>query len=60
MLQTYYCNHCGMNCETIFSVFLHIFTDHMHVDIGLGKDESSVLVNKMKLYRIRVSYFWPN
>lgn len=40
MNQRYYCNHCGEQQPTIFLVFLHIFTDHMHLDMGLAKQES--------------------
>lgn len=60
MMQTYYCNHCGMNCDTIFNVFLHIFTDHMHTDIGLEKAEARVLVGQTQPYRVRVMFYWPN
>ncbi len=59
-MQTYYCNHCGINCDTIFNVFLHIFTDHMHSDIGLDRVESRALVGKTEPYRVRVLFFWPN
>jgi hypothetical protein len=43
-MQTYHCNHCGIECATIFDVFLHIFTDHLHVDIGLDPVESKRLL----------------
>jgi hypothetical protein len=41
-------------------VFLHIFTDHMHTDIGLEKAEARVLVGQTQPYRVRVMFFWPN
>jgi hypothetical protein len=40
MNQTYQCSHCGQTVSSIFGVFLHIFTTHMHVDIGLDPPES--------------------
>jgi hypothetical protein len=52
-MQTFCCNHCGLNCETVFSVFLHIFTDHMHTDIGLEKDECQRLIGKTQPYRLK-------
>jgi hypothetical protein len=52
-MQTFCCNHCGLNCETMFSVFLHIFTDHMHTDIGLEKDECQRLIGKTQPYKLK-------
>ena len=33
--QTYYCNHCNHPFEETFWCFLHIFTTHLHKDIGI-------------------------
>ncbi len=50
-MQTYCCNHCGFNSESIFEIFLHIFTDHLHQDIGLDKEEGQQLLKKTYLYQ---------
>ena len=39
MMQTYSCQHCGLNSSTTFDLFLHIFTQHMHKDVGLTRKE---------------------
>ena len=39
-MQTFFCNHCRIQCASVFAVFLHIFTEHMHTDIGLDPAES--------------------
>ena len=51
-MQIYYCNHCGLNSESIFNIFLHIFTDHLHKDIGLSKEEGRELLKQTYLYEI--------
>jgi len=51
-MQIYSCNHCGLNSESIFNIFLHIFTDHLHKDIGLSKEEGRELLKKTYLYEI--------
>ena len=38
-MQTYSCQHCGLNSSTTFDLFLHIFTQHMHKDLGLTRKE---------------------
>lgn len=38
-MQTYSCQHCGLNSKTTFDLFLHIFTQHMHKDMGLTRKE---------------------
>lgn len=52
-MQTYCCNHCGLNCDTMFSVFLHIFTDHMQTDIGLEQDECRRLIGNTQPYELK-------
>jgi len=39
MMQTYSCQHCGLSSKTTFDLFLHIFTHHMHKDVGLTRKE---------------------
>ena len=51
-MQTYCCNHCGFNSASIFEIFLHIFTDHLHQDVGLDKSEVHDLLKKTYLYRV--------
>jgi hypothetical protein len=43
MNQTFECNECGERQPSIFHVFLHIFTNHMHQDIALIPQESAEL-----------------
>jgi hypothetical protein len=50
-MQTYCCNHCGFNSGSIFEIFLHIFTDHLHQDIGLDREEGQELLKKTYLYQ---------
>ncbi|MBM4444621.1 MAG: hypothetical protein FJ020_04855 [Chloroflexi bacterium] len=50
-MQTYCCNHCHFNSESIFEIFLHIFTDHLHHDVGLDSDEGQSLLKKTYLYQ---------
>ncbi len=38
-MQTYSCQHCGLSSSTTFDLFLHIFTQHMHKDMGLTRKE---------------------
>lgn len=38
-MQTYACQHCGLISKTTFDLFLHIFTEHLHKDVGLSKKE---------------------
>jgi hypothetical protein len=51
-MPIYCCNHCGISSETTFEVFLHIFTDHLHKDIGVGKQEVQGLLKKTYLYQV--------
>lgn len=51
-MQTYFCNHCGFNSPSIFEIFLHIFTDHLHQDVGLDKNEGQDLLKKTYLYQV--------
>ncbi len=52
-MQAYYCNHCGMNCDTILDAFLHIFTDHKHADMGLEQVECQRLIGKTQPYKLK-------
>jgi hypothetical protein len=38
-MQRYSCQHCGLHSENTFDLFLHIFTQHMHKDVGLSTKE---------------------
>jgi len=49
-MQTYCCNHCGFHSDSIFEIFLHIFTDHLHQDVGLDSEEGQALLRKTYVY----------
>lgn len=51
-MQTYYCNHCGISAESSFEIFLHIFTDHLHQDIGLEKEQGAFLLKRTYVYEL--------
>lgn len=51
-MQMYFCNHCGFNSPSILEIFLHIFTDHLHQDVGLDRDEGRELLKKTYLYQV--------
>lgn len=51
-MQTYSCQHCRTEHETVFTLFLHIFTDHMHVNIGLLPAESRGLILWTEPYKV--------
>ena len=46
-MQTYCCQHCGLSSKTTLELFLHIFTEHLHKDIGLEKEEVPEMLMKM-------------
>ncbi len=45
-MQVYSCQHCGLHSETTFDLFLHIFTQHMHKDVGLNRKDVSRLLKE--------------
>ncbi len=45
-MQTYSCQHCGLSSKTTFDLFLHIFTQHMHKDVGLTRKEVGRLLRE--------------
>ena len=47
-MQTYSCQHCGLSARTIFDLFLHIFTQHMHKDVGLTRKEVRRLLREAR------------
>lgn len=44
MTQIYSCRQCRFLGPTIFSVFLHIWTEHLKVDVGLDREEARELL----------------
>ena len=50
-MQNYCCNHCGFHSDAIFEIFLHIFTDHLHQDVGLDSEEGQALLKKTYVYQ---------
>lgn len=42
--------HCKAARQTIFELWLHIFTDHLHRDMGLGQAESAAMLNSSRPY----------
>ncbi len=38
-MQTYCCLQCGLSSVTTFDLILHIFTQHLHKDVGLTEKE---------------------
>ena len=63
-MQTYGCKACGFQSrrggeeEQRFDTFLHIFTTHLHKDIGLEREESAGLMNKTRLHRLDKTRLW--
>ena len=53
-MQSYGCNHCGISTPSIFEIMLHIFTDHLHQDIGLDKEEGKEHLKGMAGYKCEV------
>ena len=51
MSQTYACKHCGKVMPTIFEVFLHIFTEHLHGDQQLTPQESARFLEGSRPYQ---------
>lgn len=43
-MQTYQCSHCGTQHPSILMTYLHIWTDHMHMDMALDRDQSEYLI----------------
>ncbi len=52
--QTYECSRCHKVCPTVFNVFLHIYTEHMGVNIALPPGESRQLLRGMEPYRMPI------
>ena len=56
-MQTYGCKACGFQSrrggeeEQMFDTFLHIFTTHLHKDIGLEREEAKPMVEQCMDYR---------
>jgi len=61
-MQTYGCAKCGRYSETIFTHFLHEFTDHLHVDIGLKQADARLIMYGCQPFVIRTLWAlwgWP-
>jgi|GEM_PF-1148940 len=48
IMQTYSCQHCGLCSNSTFDLFLHIFTQHMHKDVGLTRKEVRRLLREAR------------
>ncbi len=48
IMQVYSCQHCGLHSETTFDLFLHIFTQHQHKDVGLTSKEVRRLLRESR------------
>ena len=59
-MQTYSCQHCRQSFDTIFAVFLHIFTEHLHVDSGVEKDEIDKVAGETRPHQVREKLLFPN
>jgi hypothetical protein len=60
MSQTYSCSHCGQMCETPGDTFRHIFSFHLHKDIGMGKAEAKVVLGHFEPYMPHEFDFYKN
>lgn len=54
----YECQHCRARHPSIFLLFLHIFTNHIHADIGLDNAESKGLMDTVT--HLKEVNVWPN
>jgi len=54
MRDRYFCSQCGLESSSIFETFLHIFTTHLHVDIGLSQEESKRLLSQTRPLKVRL------
>lgn len=59
-MQSYCCQHCGIYSESTFELFLHIFTDHLHKDIGLETPQVKEIMQKMHPYLVAEYAYSPN
>jgi len=51
-MQTYCCQHCGLSSDNTLELFLHIFTEHLHKNICLEKEQVPGLLMKMCPYMV--------